>query len=106
VYLSIDKDVLAPELVTCNWDQGCFEEQHVERILASVEGRIVASDITGELSAYEYKTGWKRWISARDGQPAVDLGKLPAEQGRHGELNARLARRIHAAMAVSPVSSC
>ena len=105
VYLSIDKDVLAPDLVTCNWDQGCFEEQDVQRILTSVKGRIVASDITGELSAYDYKAGWKRWISSRDEQPVVDLDTLSAEQGRHGELNARLARRIHEAMAVRPASS-
>ncbi len=46
VYLSIDKDVLSPTLVACNWDQGCFTEQHIDSILQTVQGRVIASDIT------------------------------------------------------------
>ncbi len=98
VYFSIDKDVMSPELVACNWDQGCFTAEHIESILDSVQGRVIASDITGELSDYRYRTNWKRWLSARDAQPVVDVHGLPHEQERHRKMNARLLARIDQAM--------
>jgi hypothetical protein len=98
VYLSVDKDVLTPRLVTCNWDQGCFEEEHVGQILAVLTGRIVGSDVTGDLSDYRYGARWKRWLSARDAQPVVNLTSLPQEQAKHQRLNATLALQLDQAM--------
>lgn len=98
VYLSIDKDVLTPNLVTCNWDQGCFEETHLAQILTTLTGRIVASDVTGDISNYCYETTWKRWLSARDVQPAIDLSLLPLEQAKHQRLNAALVLQLDQAM--------
>lgn len=99
VYLSIDKDVLSPTQVTCNWDQGCFEEPHLLRALTALHGRIVGCDITGEISAHQYRSRWKRWASALDAQPAVDPLKLERQQLEHVRLNARLQSRIIDAMA-------
>lgn len=98
VYLSIDKDVLTPRLVTCNWDQGCFDAEHVGQILAALSGRIVGSDVTGDLSDYRYEARWKRWLSARDAQPVVNLTSLPQEQAKHQRLNATLALQLDQAM--------
>ena len=98
VYLSIDKDVLSPQLVTCNWDQGCFEESHVLHVLSALQGRIAGCDITGEISAHEYSTWWKRWAASLDAQPVVDPQALERHQLEHDQLNARLQSRILAAM--------
>ncbi|MFO1504590.1 MAG: hypothetical protein U1F39_12360 [Steroidobacteraceae bacterium] len=98
VYLSIDKDVLSPSLVTCNWDQGCFDESHVHAVLSALQGRVIGCDITGEISTHEYRTRWKRWVASLDAQPDVDLPALEAHQREHDRLNARLQPRILAAM--------
>ncbi|MEO8316479.1 MAG: hypothetical protein ABI645_17000 [Pseudomonadota bacterium] len=103
VYFSVDKDVLRPDVVVCNWDQGQFEERHVEQILEALKGRIVAADITGELSPYEYKVYWKRWLSARDAQPRVEAATLAHEQKRHLLVNTRLVAKIHRAMRATDV---
>lgn len=55
VYLSIDKDVLSPEVVNTNWDQGEFLEQHLNDLIDACQGRIIGADITGDVSAYHYE---------------------------------------------------
>jgi len=72
-YVSVDKDVFSTEVLRTNWDQGVMQAHHVETVIASLRGRVVASDITGEVSSHHYRTAWKRWVSAGDGQDA-DLG--------------------------------
>ena len=105
VYFSIDKDAFSPDLVCCNWDQGCMEERHANAVLAALRGRIVASDITGEISDYRYRARWKRWMSSLDAQPAVDANTLVREQTRHSELNQRLAARIDECMSLQGASA-
>lgn len=91
VYLSIDKDVFAPEVVRTNWDQGVLRPEHAERIIGALHGRIAASDITGEVSAYRYRTAWKRWVSALDGQEAgLDEARIAAWRPAQHRLNLRL----------------
>ncbi|GAP65212.1 hypothetical protein MBSD_n0501 [Mizugakiibacter sediminis] len=90
LYVSIDKDVLDPAVVRTNWDQGVLREAELLDALRAFGGRIVGSDITGEVSAYRYRTPWKRWLSALDAQPAVDPAELAAWQARQQALNARL----------------
>jgi arginase family enzyme len=104
-YLSIDKDVLGADVVRTNWDQGCFNERHVNSVIDVLAGRLVGADITGELSSYQYSHPWKRWLSARDARPCVDLDSLTYEQTRHGQLNTRLAERIAGVMDYSSVSA-
>ncbi|WP_420224413.1 arginase family protein [Pigmentiphaga litoralis] len=96
-YVSIDKDVFSTEVVRTNWDQGRLLEPHVGRVIDTLGRHIVASDITGEVSSYVYRSRWKRWLSAADGQdivvPAADLARWQEQQ--HA-LNARLVARIAA----------
>src|SRR5256885_12326865 len=47
-YLSIDKDVFAPEVVRTNWDQGRMQEGEALDIIGALAGQIVGSDITGD----------------------------------------------------------
>lgn len=95
VYLTIDKDVLAPEVVQTNWDQGVFRESHVLDIIRAVRSRLVGSDITGEVSQWRYRAFWKRLLSGLDGQPEIDAAQLAAWQAEHTALD----RRLIAAMA-------
>jgi hypothetical protein len=69
-YVSVDKDVFSPDVLRTNWDQGVMQHAHVEAVIDTLRGRVVASDITGEVSRHTYRTAWKRWVSAGDGQDA------------------------------------
>lgn len=87
-YLSIDKDVFAEDVVRSNWDQGCFQLAHALAVIAALRGGgLVGSDITGEVSQAHYRSRFKRWLSALDGQPQIDPGLLPAWQSRHQQVN-------------------
>lgn len=94
VYLSIDKDAYAPDVATTNWDQGTLSEAGGEAILHVLRGRVIASDITGEISRYRYTTWWKRRLSAMDGQEDVDADRLTAWQAQQHALNLRLLALI------------
>ena len=96
-YLSIDKDVLSPDVVRTNWDQGQLTDKDLFLAIDRLSGRLVGSDITGEISAYEYKTAWKRWLSGLDGQSSVSGDALAEWQHRQHELNRRLMARLQAA---------
>ncbi|AXI02404.1 hypothetical protein HYN46_05890 [Aquirhabdus parva] len=90
IYLSIDKDVFAPEVAQTNWDQGVLLEAHVMRIIAALEGNIIGSDVTGEISSWQYTTWWKRWMSSMDGQELPELADVQRRQLQHHALNDRL----------------
>ncbi|MGJ8522887.1 hypothetical protein R84981_001578 [Carnimonas sp. R-84981] len=75
-YLSIDKDVFAPDVVRTNWDQGQMRREQFDALVAALSGTLVGSDVTGEISTWHYKAAWKRWLSAADGQ---DTGASHAE---------------------------
>lgn len=94
-YLSIDKDVFAPEVVRTNWDQGRMREDEAAHIIKALHGQIVASDITGDVSSWRYATWWKRLLSAGDGQDTqIAAATLAAWQAGQHALNARLVARI------------
>lgn len=97
VYLSIDKDVLAPEVARTNWDQGRLGLDDIGRVVASLAGRLVGSDITGEISIHQYRSRWKRWLSALDDQPAVAPEALARWQAQQLEVNRQLLAWIAAA---------
>lgn len=94
VYLSIDKDVLSPQVVKTNWDQGVFEERHLNQLIDACRGRLIGADITGDVSAYRYQSRFKRWLSAADGQQEPTLEQATTWQRRQNLLNQRLAARI------------
>jgi hypothetical protein len=95
-YLSIDKDAFSVDTARTNWDQGRLEEQHAMAIIEALRGRIVASDINGEVSAYRYRTWWKRMLSGMDGQEPVPQSELDAWQMQQRAFNALLLAAIAA----------
>ncbi len=97
VYLSIDKDVLASHVARTNWDQGCFDLPDLQRLIEGLSGRLIGSDITGDVSIHRYRTWWKRWLSALDAQPAIDEAELSRWQAQQGEVNIQLLAWIAAA---------
>lgn len=90
LYLSIDKDVLSPSVARTNWDQGRLELPELERLTRHLAGRLVGSDVTGEISAYRYRSRWKRWLSALDDQPEVSGPQLAAWQAQQLAVNRQL----------------
>ncbi|HZP87266.1 MAG TPA: hypothetical protein VFB54_10635 [Burkholderiales bacterium] len=101
LYLSIDKDVLADDVVQTNWDQGCMRLAQLEAIIAATQGRVIGSDITGEVSSHRYRSRWKRLLSAIDHQPSVDPGLLRASRAAHCAVNRHLLDCI-ATAAIKP----
>lgn len=94
-YLSIDKDVFAPEVVRTNWDQGQMQEAEAMRLIDALRGQVVGSDITGDVSSWRYATWWKRLLSAGDGQDTqIDARMLADWQAGQHALNLRLVKRI------------
>jgi len=94
VYLSIDKDAYAPDVAMTNWDQGTLSEAGGDAIIRSLHGRIIGSDVTGDISRYAYKTWWKRRLSAMDEQPDIDPLRLRGWQVQQHALNLRLLDAI------------
>ncbi len=94
VYLSIDKDVLHPDVVRTNWDQGQLREAALLETIDLLRGRLVGSDITGEISAYRYRSRCKRWLSNADGQTPVAAPELAAWQAQQHALDTRLLARL------------
>ncbi|MEO8216954.1 MAG: hypothetical protein ABI718_07720 [Acidobacteriota bacterium] len=90
VYLSIDKDVLADDIVRTNWDQGVIRFEDLEAAIAMLRGTIVAADIVGDVSAYRYRSPFKRLLSALDGQPEIEARSLASWQEGHRQVNLRL----------------
>ena len=93
-YLTIDKDAFSIDTARTNWDQGRIEEHHAMEIIEALRGRIIASDINGEVSAYSYRTWWKQWLSGMDGQTPVPQSELDAWQAQQRALNTRLLAAI------------
>jgi arginase family enzyme len=90
VYLSIDKDVLAPDAVRTNWDQGEMRPEELESVIRMLRLRLAGSDVVGEVSSYRYRSRFKRFLSALDRQPEIPPDALDEWQRRHQEMNQRL----------------
>ena len=95
-YLSIDKDVFAAEVARTNWDQGRLRLEHALALIDGLQGGLVGSDITGEVSHYRYRSWLKRRLSAIDAQPAVDPADLSVWQAQQHALNLELLAAIDA----------
>jgi hypothetical protein len=96
VYLTIDKDVLAADVARTNWDQGCMSEAQMLQTIALFRGRLIGSDVTGDISTYRYQARWKRWMSALDAQPDVSGAQLAGWQRQQHALNLRLLDALRA----------
>lgn len=97
VYLSIDKDVLSPEVVNTNWDQGTFREDDLLTLIARCRGWLAGADITGDVSVWRYRSRFKRLLSEADGQQIPDAAQLHAWQQRQQALNQRLLTALDGA---------
>ncbi len=100
IYLSIDKDVLSPQDVHTNWDQGCMRWSELGAIIEPLRDSLVGCDVTGEVSTYRYQSRFKRFLSGLDQQPDIPAPQLSAWQQAQQRLNLdllrRLARRVRA----------
>lgn len=94
VYLSIDKDVFAPEVVRTNWDQGRMSLEDARVLIDTLSGRLIGSDITGEVSLFHYQSWWKRLLSALDAQPAIPAAQITDWQVSQQSLNRSLLALI------------
>jgi len=90
LYLSIDKDVLAPAVVQTNWDQGVMTLEELEQGIDIIRNRVIASDVTGEVSSYQFASLWKRILTRLDRQREVPGELLRSWQQRHRAVNQRL----------------
>lgn len=93
-YLSIDKDAFDAQTARTNWDQGRLKAHHALQIIEALRGRIIASDITGEVSQYRYRSWWKRLLSGMDGQDTAAAGDLAAWHAQQHALNRQLLAAI------------
>lgn len=98
-YLSIDKDVLSPETVRTNWDQGRMTEPQLMAVVDALHGQLVGSDITGEVSTFAYASRLKQLLSAGDGQDTAgpDAATVAEWQREQNALNGRLIGPLAAA---------
>ena len=90
VYLSIDKDVLARDVVQTNWDQGVMRLEELTDAIRTLQGRIIASDVTGDVSSYRYRSRFKRFLSGLDRQPEIPERILNEWQVQHQKVNRQL----------------
>ncbi|MCU1348633.1 MAG: hypothetical protein JWO56_1663 [Acidobacteria bacterium] len=90
LYLSIDKDVLAPDVVRTNWDQGVMRFEELASMLATLQPRCIGSDVVGDVSSYRYQGWFKRLLSRLDRQPEIPPELLEAWQGEQAGVNSRL----------------
>ncbi|AWM80027.1 hypothetical protein DKL61_06465 [Gammaproteobacteria bacterium ESL0073] len=94
VYLSIDKDVLSEETVKTNWDQGRLESYHVLDTISALNSRIIGSDITGDVSTWQYKSRLKRFLSSLDEQPAIPTETLIKWQTQQQKINTQIINAL------------
>jgi len=90
VYLSIDKDVLDPLEVTTNWDQGRLRTAAIVDVIERLRGRLIGSDVTGDISIACYRQWWKRFLSGLDRQAVPDPQSVQVWQRQQHETNRRL----------------
>jgi hypothetical protein len=93
-YVSIDKDALSPQDARTNWDQGVMRVQESEAAIGLLRGRIVAADVTGEVSVHAYRSPLKRLLSALDGQPRIAPDELVRWQAGHHAIDLRLLEAL------------
>ena len=102
-YFSIDKDAFSADEVRTNWDQGVLLRADLKTLAQALHGQVVGSDVTGDVSVWHYRTAWKRWLSAADGQDTAHQDKeLPQWQARQNAFNWQIVELLDAARALKP----
>ena len=96
-YFSIDKDAFSADEVRTNWDQGVLLRADLKTLAQALHGQVVGSDVTGDVSVWHYRTAWKRWLSAADGQDTAHQDKeLPQWQARQNAFNWQIVELLDA----------
>ncbi len=90
IYLSIDKDVLAQSEARTNWDQGIMRMEELGAAIRALQGRVIASDVTGDVSIYRYRSRLKRLLTGLDAQPEIASDELQHWQTQHQSINRQL----------------
>jgi arginase family enzyme len=90
IYLSIDKDVLAPGVVQTNWDQGVMRLDDLTSAIQSLRDRVVGADVVGDVSVYRYRGWFKRLLHGLERQPEISTRSLDQWQERHRAVNLEL----------------
>ena len=75
VYLSIDKDVLHPDDASHQLGPGWLRADALCAV-AALAPRLVGMDVNGEISAYTYRSRWKRWLMPPTARAPVPLAQL------------------------------
>jgi arginase family enzyme len=89
VYLSIDKDVLSGETLRTGWDQGQMQENELLGCIEEIAHSVIAADIVGDLSSYNYKSRLKKIMRMIDGYEQMPIN-IEKEQLKHRELNMKI----------------
>lgn len=90
IYLSIDKDVFGKDVVETNWDQGCFEFGHIEKLLSACGDKLIGVDVTGEISSYQFRGRFKRILAKWDGLEEPEPLKLKNWQKKQRDINGKI----------------
>lgn len=89
VYLSIDKDVISNRTLRTGWDQGRMQENELLRCIKEIVPSVIAADIVGDISSYNYKSRLKKIMRMIDGYEQM-LINIEREQHKHRELNMKI----------------
>jgi hypothetical protein len=82
--------VLSQSDARTNWDQGVMRMEEMLAGIAMLRGRIVAADVTGEVSVHAYRSPFKRLLSGLDRQPRIAPADLARWQQDHHAIDLRL----------------
>lgn len=95
VYLSVDKDVLAPDEIVTNWDQGVFRFEQLKAVVKACGQALCGADVCGDISRYQYKGSFKRLLAGLDAQgDKLTPAELNAAQSGQRRLNGALANLL------------
>jgi len=97
LYLSMDKDVMSPDVVRTNWDQGRFGAADLAAAIGLLAPQLVGSDVVGDVSAYRYRSRLKRFLSGLDGQTIPPADQLAGWQQGQQNLNCRILSWLNGA---------
>ena len=110
IYLSIDKDVFAEDVVKTNWDQGVFRLSHTEAVLAACAGRVIGADVCGDVSGLRIREPLqavpeppRRAGALRSASSARLAGRAEAVNAALLESLGKVLREPEASTRVSPI---
>ncbi|GHV54040.1 hypothetical protein FACS1894206_05970 [Deltaproteobacteria bacterium] len=98
IYLSIDKDVLLPDVARTTWDQGVFDCRHLEAVISACRERLIGTDITGDVSAYAFTGCFKRFLIRLEGQTPFDAEKMDVWRKSQQRMNRKILAALEGGM--------